>query len=650
MNEIQAPTRRRLWRPSTFAGRLILPFNLVIGAIALFVFLFFPSAMEKRGRAALVSKGHSIADVATFSVEASVFFNDKTELENAVAGILRAEGVVRVEVWSETEGLLLAQNQTLEEFRESTESVESQEPQLIRIDENMWFRGDRIGTLSLFLSQENLLRDVARTRTAVGFVALLIFLAGVGALVALSRLVTRPLGRMAKAAEAIAAGNLSRRAPVHPGTEVGALAETFNEMVARLEDSQTQLQEVNQELELRVEERTRDLMESEAKLQQIQKMEAVGRLAGGVAHDFNNLLTVITGHVDLLLLERTEGDPDFSELEDMKTAADRAADLTRQLLAFGRRQVLRPRNIDPNQLVSDWVSMLSRVMGEHIRMETRCGEGVGEIVADPGQLERAILNMAMNAKDAMPKGGILTLETETIDHIRARLAYAAAIPPGRYAMVTIKDTGMGISRSDLPKVFEPFFSTKEFGDGSGLGLAMVDGIVNQSGGFIFVDSELGKGTEFRLFFPEAPVEGEAAVRATAVSDSALVPGHETILVVEDEDMVRKLTCSILKRAGYTVLSVAGSLEAIGVLKNHQGPIDLVLTDVIMPGMTGDQLAVQVQAICPDSAVLFMSGHSGSALEGVSKMDVDLLEKPFTADQLAKAVRSVLDQKRPGVAA
>lgn len=651
MNEEDRPLLRGFGKPTSIAGRLLLPFTLVIGAIALIVFFFFPAAMERKETEALLEKGRSIVAMAAFNSEAAVQFGGPEDVAEAIELSLETKEVVTVEVRDPASRLLGSVTRPSMAGDRDLVGETPSEPDLLSVTQAVISDGDTVASVVAFLSQAELRKEVTRTRGMVGLFSCLIFLVGVAALSALSSLITRPLRAIVGVAEEISDGNLTRRAPVVAGDEIGTLAKAFNEMLARLESSQGELKKMNWDLEQRVADRTRDLMETEAKLQQIQKMEAVGRLAGGVAHDFNNLLTVITGHVDLLLLERTETDPDFSDLEDMKRAADRAADLTRQLLAFGRRQVLRPRQISPNQLVSDTVGMLSRVMGEHIRVETRCADEIGKIVADPGQLERAILNMAINARDAMPKGGILTLETESIDHIRARLAWAVALPPGRYGMLVVRDTGMGISRSDLPKVFEPFFSTKEFGEGSGLGLAMVDGIVNQSGGYVFVDSELGKGTEFRLFFPEEKADPESVQSsAGAQTESSLTLGNETILVVEDEDMVRKLTCSILERAGYSVLSVAGSLEAIGVIKNHQTPIDLVLTDVIMPGMTGDELAIRVRKLLPDTAVLFMSGHSGPALEGVSKMDVDLLEKPFTADEITRKVRNVLDRDRKGVVA
>jgi signal transduction histidine kinase/ActR/RegA family two-component response regulator len=635
---------------STISGKLLLPLSAALGAIALFVFLYFPSAAERKGKDALLAEGKAIAAMAAYNAEPGVVFGNTRNIEEALYGTLETAEVARVEVHDVTGDLLARVSRAPSSEYPALRHGHSEDDGLL-VTEPVLSRGDTVGSVTVFLSRAMLRETVKETRALAGGLAFFIFVLGVLALIALTTLVTRPLGAIVEAAGAIAGGDLSRRAPEKAGDEVGTLARAFNQMVNRLEESQGKLQEINLELEQRVAEGAKDLMESQAKLQQIQKMEAVGRLAGGVAHDFNNLLTVITGHVDLLLLERTENDPDFAELEDMKKAADRAADLTRQLLAFGRRQVLRPRHVDPNRLVSDTVGMLSRVMGEHIRVETRCASGVGQIVADPGQLERAILNMGINARDAMPRGGVLTLETESIDHIRARLAWAAALPPGRYVMMVIRDTGIGIAKSDLPKVFEPFFSTKELGGGSGLGLAMVHGIVSQSGGFIFADSEPGRGTEFRLFFPELNSPDSAAgLAAEDPSESTLIQGTETILVVEDEDMVRKLTCSVLRRAGYNVLEVAGSLEAIGVLKNHQGTIHLVLTDVIMPGMTGDELADRVEIICPEAEILFMSGHSGAALDGVVNRGIDLLQKPFTADELTRTVRDCLDGIRSGVAA
>jgi signal transduction histidine kinase/CheY-like chemotaxis protein len=626
----------------------LVPFVLVIGAIALFVFIYFPRAIEQRETEALLARGHSIAAMAAFTSEAGIMFSDSQEIERSLAGALETNEVVRVDVYGVEEGLLA------ELSRDEREQVGGPEPRqgealaLLSVKEAVLSRGDTIGEVVVSLSQATLREEVNRTRGLVGILAGLIFLSGVAILAGLNALITRPLGAIVAVAKDIAGGDLSRRAPETTRDEVGVLAGAFNEMVVKLENSQEELKDINRELENRVIERTAALVETEEKLQQSQKLEAVGRLAGGVAHDFNNLLTTISGHVDLLLMGRRETDPDFSELEHVKRAADRAADLTRQLLAFGRRQVLRPCSINPNEFIATAAQMLSRVVGEHIRVKTRFNPLVESIEADPGQLEGALLNLALNASEAMPRGGILTLVTENVDHVGAKAAWGDNLPPGRYGMVAVRDTGCGIPKEDLPTVFEPFFSTKETGPSSGLGLAMVHGIVKQSGGFIFVDSEVEKGTEFRLFFPAQRLGKESvADPGEGFEGWRFAQGNETVLIVEDEDGVRDVACAILNRAGYSVLSAPGPLEAMGILRDHSGSIDLLLTDVVMPIMTGDELAQRLKRISPETAILFMSGHSGRALEAVSESGIRLVEKPFGPEQLARAVRKVLDERIAG---
>ena len=290
--------------------------------------------------------------------------------------------------------------------------------------------------------------------------------------------------------------------------------------------------------------------------------------------------------------------------------------------------------------------MLDRVLGEHIKVQTVLDPEVGRFDADPGQVERALLNLALNAKEAMPRGGLLTLETRGIDSEMAREAWDVTLPEGRFCALLIRDDGEGIPAEDLPKVFEPFFSTKNRGEGSGLGLAMVDGIVNQSGGFLFIDSTVGVGTELRLCFPETRGEGEKGDAAPdgEAEDLPLLKGTETVLVVDDDPMMRKMTCALLDRAGYQTLSASGGPEALGVLETHAGaPIQLVITDVIMPKMMGDELAAQIRSERPGLPVLFMSGHSGRALDEVSKSDIPLVEKPFTAEALTRAVRRALEE-------
>jgi signal transduction histidine kinase/ActR/RegA family two-component response regulator len=385
------------------------------------------------------------------------------------------------------------------------------------------------------------------------------------------------------------------------------------------------------------------LRESEEKLRQSQKMEAVGRLAGGIAHDFNNLLTVISGHTELLLFEVPEDSDAERELQQIGRAADRAATLTRQLLAFSRKQVLQPRRLDPNDAIRGVEKMLTRLIGEHIDLVTQLDPDIGDVKADPGQFEQVLMNLAVNAADAMPGGGRLMIETAHTaashepPHIRDELV------DGTYVVVYVRDTGTGIADAVQAKIFEPFFTTKGVGKGTGLGLSTVYGIINQTGGNIFVDSTPGVGTTFKVFLPTLPEPG--ADGPSAQNNTAQVAGgSETILLVEDEPMVRELTRTLLLRAGYHVLAAGGSHEALGIVRNHSGPIDLLFTDVVMPGMPGHELAVKVVELRESVKVLYMSGYTDDALldRGVLADGVVLLQKPFSGDRALKVTRAVLD--------
>jgi two-component system, cell cycle sensor histidine kinase and response regulator CckA len=383
----------------------------------------------------------------------------------------------------------------------------------------------------------------------------------------------------------------------------------------------------------------------EAQLQQAQKMESIGRLAGGVAHDFNNLLGVITGYGELLR-RRVKQDPTLHKYaDDVLAAAHRAAGLTRQLLAFSRKQVLQPRVLDLNGVVADMERMLRRLIGEDIRMVTALAGEVPVIKADPGQLEQVLMNLVVNARDAMPKGGRLILETDRVDVDATYAARHAEFRPGPYAMLVVSDTGHGMPPDVQAHIFEPFFTTKEAGKGTGLGLATVHGIVKQSGGHIFVYSEPGRGTTFKVYLPA--VEEPARTPAEADDDDDLPRGTETVLLVEDEAALREILQESLASCGYEVMSAPHGLAAMEVAERHQGPIHLLMTDVVMPGVGGREIAQQLSALRPDIRVLYMSGYTDDAVivHGVLTADMPFLEKPFTAASLARKVRAVLDAGR-----
>jgi PAS domain S-box-containing protein len=384
----------------------------------------------------------------------------------------------------------------------------------------------------------------------------------------------------------------------------------------------------------------------EEQLRQAQKMEAIGRLAGGVAHDFNNLLTIIAGYGQILLDRLGPDDHLRGHVREIEKAANRAASLTRQLLAFGRRQMLSLQVLDLNAVVANMDRMLRRLIGEDIDLVTVCGEGLGRVKADLGQLEQVILNLALNARDAMPRGGKLTLETANavLDETYARTHMD--VTPGHYVMLAVSDSGCGMDAETKAHIFEPFFTTKEQGKGTGLGLATVYGIVKQSGGCIWVYSEPGRSTTFKIYLPRVDGDTEEAVEREK-EPTVTVQGSETILLVEDEAEVRSLVRGVLESKGYTVLEARDGALALQIAEQHQGPIHLLLTDAVMPEMSGRELAEHLETVHRETKVLYMSGYTDNAIvhHGALEPGTAFLQKPFAPDALARKVREVLDGAR-----
>ncbi|HUT78678.1 MAG TPA: ATP-binding protein, partial [Polyangia bacterium] len=373
-----------------------------------------------------------------------------------------------------------------------------------------------------------------------------------------------------------------------------------------------------------------------------QRLEAVGHLAGGIAHDFNNLLTVIISYTGFGVESLPAGNPLRADLEEVYESAKRAANLTRQLLAFSRRQVLEPRILDLGGLVTGLGGILPRLLGEDIDLELRPAGEPCTIEADPGQIEQVIMNLAVNARDAMPTGGKLTIETTNVDLDDESASGQEAVPAGEYVMLSVTDTGAGMDAETRERAFEPFFTTKDLGQGTGLGLSTAYGIVKQSGGGISVHSEPGRGTRFEIHLPR--VSDRASGLAAAGTPPPVATGNETVLVAEDEPAIRALAARILTGLGYRVLAAGNGDEALAVAKRQKGRIDLLLTDVVMPGISGRQLADRLRAIRPGLRVLFMSGHTDNAIvhHGVLKPGTHLIGKPFEAEQLARRIREVLD--------
>ncbi len=399
------------------------------------------------------------------------------------------------------------------------------------------------------------------------------------------------------------------------------------------------------ERELREAEVRRERRRAEEQLRQAQKMEAIGKLAGGIAHDFNNLLTSILSYGQLSLSQISEDNPLRKNIEEMVKAGERAATLTRQILAFSRRQIVEPRVLDLNTIVTDMDNMLSRLIGEDIELVTVMGPELGHVKTDPGQIQQIIMNLVVNAQDAMPQGGRLTIETANVNLDEISICTNEDVVPGRYVKLSVSDTGEGMNSEVISQIFEPFFTTKEQGKGTGLGLSTVYGIVKQNNGHICVESKIGHGTTFEIFLDrvEEPVE-------TVVPQSRLPqPSHgsDTILVVEDEDAVRELICKVLQAQGYTVLKAPHGDEALLIVERHKGPIQLMVTDVVMPRMSGRELVQRLEPRYPEMRVLYISGYTENEIVHNSVLDEDtaFLQKPFMPDILVRKVREVLDVHR-----
>jgi signal transduction histidine kinase len=445
----------------------------------------------------------------------------------------------------------------------------------------------------------------------------------------LARVVVLPVRRVSAAAALLADGDLSARVPGGGRGEVAELGRSFNTMAAA----------ISRDAE------NRDLADIERvhleeQLRQSQKMEAVGSLAGGIAHDFNNLLMVIRGYTDAVMTRNVDTSLDEG-LGHINDAAVRAGELTRQLLAYSRQQVLRPETASLNDVVGDTLKLLTRLIGTDIEIATELEPGLFPIVIDRGQLGQVILNLAVNAREAMPNGGRLTLRTTNlcVDVIDKPSHFDVGLPPGEYALLEITDTGMGMDEATRSRVFDPFFTTKA--EGTGLGLATVFGIVKQSGAHISVWSELGRGTTFKVYFPH-DTAGPAA--APAPEPPLSLHGHETILVVEDDSVVRPLVTNILEAYGYDVMPAANGPAAILIAEREHGSIDLLFTDIVMPGMNGRELADILCAGDPTLKVVFTSGYPSDAMlrSGLRSANVSFIEKPYLPEDLARMVRGVLD--------
>lgn len=455
---------------------------------------------------------------------------------------------------------------------------------------------------------------------------LMAILAGGALAIMISGAFTRPLGRLADGVFALEGGDYMYPLRATGRDEVAQVTRAFDRMRRVLQTNEVKRQQL------------------EAQLRQSQRMEALGRLAGGVAHDFNNLLTIIKGYSDLIFAGLQPSDPSFRHGQQIGKAIDRASALTRQLLAFSRMQVLEPKIVDLNALVADMGKMLTRLIREDIAFSFEPSGTLGHVKADPSQLEQVILNLTVNACDAMPRGGMLTIQTSNVCIGDSSAQARSTVPPGEYVVLAVSDTGQGMDAETKARIFEPFFTTKEPGKGTGLGLATVYGVVKQSGGFIWVESELGKGAKFEIYLPRvrAKVEESRPVENPA----AAIRGRETVLIVEDEEAVRDLAGEFLQSAGYSVLMAQDAGEALSIAKTAAAPIHVLLTDIVMPGMRGPELAEKLKHLRPNLKVVYMSGYldyaegDGEFLDGGS-----FLQKPYSRETLISKVAEAVAGQR-----
>ncbi len=478
------------------------------------------------------------------------------------------------------------------------------------------------------------LKSDAAALASIGRLNLLLVLLGVTAVLVggllfyfISRTFTKPLEFLVEGVRALERGDYSYPLATVGGDELGTVTRAFDSMRGTLQNNEAQRKQLEDDL------------------RQSQKMDALGRLAGGVAHDFNNLLTVIKGNTDLALDQIKPTEPARINCEQISKVADRAASLTRQLLAFSRRQLLQPRVLDLNDLVLESSRLLKRLLREDIEFNVTFGESLGRVLADPGQIEQVLLNLTVNAADAMPIGGTLLIETHNVIVDERYAAKHPPVKPGGYVMFAVTDSGSGMTPEIKARIFEPFFTTKEPGKGTGLGLATVYGIVNQSSGYIRVDSWPGTGTRFEIYLPQTDQQLASTIAST--STTALPRRSETVLIAEDEDAVRALACEFLQSAGYQVLTAADGLEALEIADRLNGAIQILVTDVVMPRMRGPELARRIQQKLPHVKVVFISGYT-EEIHGTTNTITEnsFLQKPFSRAQLLQKLSEALHSTKP----
>ncbi len=638
--------------------RLKVPLAIILTSTLLLVLIsgFLLVYESMRFKAALVSETGSLARVVGANCAAAAVFEDSWAAGEILSGLKGGDNVRRAVLYSRSGQALGTYTRTPDDDWKPPAPME---PGATFIGDTYlsWTEigseGERAGTLFLEVDA-GAIRDRLRNYAfLIGYV----FLVALGLTILISSrtqaALINPVIRLAEAARHVSRRqDYAVRIPAESEDEIGDLVQAFNEMLGEIEMRDYRLELAREDLqthiayiEAEMQERKKaenELSLKEAQLRQAQKMEAIGILAGGVAHDFNNILTAILGYSQLLLYRIESDNPMRESVTEIQRAAERAASLTRQLLAFSRHQVLQPQVVQLNRLIEDMQKMLTRLIGEDIEFVTSLSDGLDSVFVDPGELEQVVLNLIVNSRDAMPGGGMLIVETRTLELESSLIdGERGDLAPGRYVVLSITDTGVGMTPEVRSRIFDPFYTTKELGKGTGLGLSTVYGIVKQSGGHVSVYSEPNQGTTFKIYFPSC----SAQENGTTSGEAAPVPGGpETILVVEDEVPVRRVVTRVLGRVGYTVLEAADQEEALNLCRDRTD-IDLLITDVVMPRMNGRELSERAASLRPDLRVLFMSGYTDDAviLKGVLEARMPFLGKPFTTEQLLTRVREVLDE-------
>lgn len=653
----------KAWQPlrEKFSIKVFVIFTLFIFIISASFTVFFISLQSGSLRDTLIRKGNLLTQTLAHNTRIGVFSESENLLKDPVEGVFAQEEVLKVSIYN-LEGRLLAEKKSvghrapridyqsagdeyrkvLDRLRESHASFYQENGPTITFwspvlagkgletEESLYFGNGSsgkkewmIGFVGIVMDKELLNRQVNDLLMKSVFLGIIFMVIGSGVTFLVVKGITRPLNRLTDSVKALGMGGTVQKVPVETSDEVGKLAQSFNTMAESLKKREEE----------------KELLEEQ--LRHAQKMEAIGTLAGGIAHDFNNILTTIVGYGHLLQLQMAESEGLKYYVHQILVSAERAANLTQSLLAFSRKQLIRLRPVNLNHVITNVEKLLARLIREDIEIKLNLTSEPLTLMADPGQIDQALMNLVTNARDAMSGGGIITIATESLTVDREFSKGRNRLQPGRYGVLKVIDTGCGMDEQTRGRIFDPFFTTKEVGKGTGLGLSMIYGIVKQHDGFIDVASEPGKGTTFEILLPLSDVEVEAKVER---SQDLPVGGTETILIAEDDRNVRKLAKEVLERSGYTVIEAYNGDDAVRRFEESENTIDLVLLDVVMPKMNGKEVWDYIRAKKPDSKAIFISGYTYDIIhqKGIVKDEINFVSKPISPDALLRNVREVLD--------